>query len=245
MPLKLLEAAWATPPNVRAGCTSRTGGSSTGPYDTLNLSVGVGDAPARVAENRRRLLAATGCERIQWLHQTHGTEVFHAQASPAGGSSDEARGVAADAVWTDEPGVALAVLVADCVPALLCDGKGRAVAAMHCGWRGATGGVIEATLAALPAPPHTLTAWLGPAICGKCYEVGADVHERASGGAAFAAVRRGKWRFDLPAYVAARLTGLGVREVVRSGLCSACDGQFFSHRRDGVTGRMAAVIWMR
>lgn len=245
MPLTLLEATWAAPPNVRAGCTVRFGGSSAGPYATLNLGVGVGDAPALVAENRRRLLAATGCGRIQWLHQTHGTEVFHAPAFPHGDAGDEAQGAPADAVWTDAPGLALAVLVADCVPALLCDGEGSVVAAMHCGWRGATGGVIEATLATLPAPPHTLCAWLGPAICGQCYEVGADVHEHAGGGAAFTRVGRDKWRFDLPAYVAGRLTALGVREVARSGLCSACDGQFFSHRRDGVTGRMAAVIWMR
>ena len=246
MPLALLEAAWPAPRGIGAGCTTRAGGASAGPYATLNVGAGVRDARERVAENRRRLLAATGCEGIQWLRQTHGAEVFHAAQLPAPQRPDD-RGdaPAADAMWTERRGLALAVTVADCVPALLCDARGGVVAALHCGWRGATGGVIEATLAALPAAPDALRAWLGPAICAACYEVGDDVHGHAGGGAAFARAGGGKWRFDLPAYVAERLTSLGVREVARSGVCVSCDERFFSHRRDGITGRMAAVIWRR
>ena len=240
--MQVVEPAWAAPQSVRALCTTRTGGVSTGPYAALNLAAHVGDAPQRVAENRRRLLRRARCSRIQWLDQAHGTRVQRVAAGGAGGAG--AAPPLADAAWTDARGVALAVMAADCAPVLFCDVAGGAVAAAHCGWRGATGGVVEATLQALPAPPARLVAWIGPAICGNCYVVGDEVRDQAGDDAAFAAIGRGKWRFDLPGHIAAKLAALGVATVARCNLCTACDERFFSWRRDGVTGRFATLVWL-
>lgn len=253
MPVDVVEPAWTAPSGVYALCTTRAGGVSRGRYATLNLASHVGDAPGHVAENRKRLLRRAACSRVQWLRQVHGARVASVTAPEAGGQlsrseqPDEANASppVADAAWTDAPGVGLAVMVADCAPVLLHDVAGGLVAVAHCGWRGATGGVIEATLQALPTPPQRLAAWIGPAICQGCYQVGEDVYRQAGGGAAFAADGHHKWRFDLPGYVAAKLAALGVGAVTRCGLCTSCHEGFFSHRRDGATGRMAAVIWLR
>lgn len=229
-----LEAAWKAP--ARVLCTTRRGGVSEGRYAECNLGLHVGDDPVRVARNRRAVVAATGRDGIQWLDQVHGTEVVRVDAvGPA---------VTADAAWTERPGTALAVAVADCVPAVVSDTAGTVAAVVHCGWRGAVGGIVEAAVAALPARAGTLQAWLGPAICGRCYAVRRDVYDRAGGGPTFHRAGAGTWRFDLPEYVARRFETVGVREVVRSGLCTRCDDRFFSHRRDGVTGRSAAVVWL-
>lgn len=228
------EAAWEAPGRVL--CTTRAGGASTGPYAECNLGMHVGDDPGRVARNRRAVVAATGQDGIQWLDQVHGTEVVRVDApGPA---------ITADAAWTERRGMALAVAVADCVPAVVCDTAGTVAAVVHCGWRGAVGGIVEASVDQLPVAPEALEVWLGPAICRRCYEVRGDVYDRAGGGPTFQPVRAGTWRFDLPEYVALRFETLGVREVVRSGLCTRCDDRFFSHRRDGVTGRSAAVVWL-
>ena len=236
MPPETLEPVWGAPARVRALCTTRRGGASIGPYAECNLGVHVGDDPQRVARNRRGLSAATGHGRIQWLDQVHGVDVRRIRRpGPA---------VTADAAWTDAPGIVLAVGVADCVPALLCAADGSVAAVAHCGWRGAVGGIVEATVRALPVAAGALHVWLGPAICGRCYEVRRDVRDRAGGGPAFRPAGAGKWLFDLPEFVARRFEALGPREVVRSGLCSRCDDRFFSHRRDGVTGRNAAVVWL-
>lgn len=231
-----LEVAWGAPPSVRAVYTTRRGGASAGRYAECNLGVHVGDDPGLVTRNRRAVAAATGQEGIQWLDQVHGSDVVRVDAvGPA---------VKADAAWTVRPGVALAGAVADCVPAVVCDAAGTVAAVVHCGWRGAVGGIVEAATGVLPARTGTLQAWLGPAICGRCYEVRRDVYDRAGGGPTFQRAGAGRWRFDLPEYVARRLETLGVGEVVRSGLCTRCDDRFFSHRRDGVTGRTAAVVWL-
>ena len=228
------EAAWDAP--ARVLCTTRRGGVSVGRYAQCNLGLHVGDDPDRVARNRRAVVAATGQDDIQWLDQVHGAEVVRVDAvGPAR---------TADAAWTERPGTPLAVAVADCVPAVVSDTAGTVAAVVHCGWRGAVGGIVEAAVDQLPAAPETLHVWLGPAICGRCYEVRRDVYDRAGGGPAFEPVRAGTWRFDLPEYVARRFEALGVGEVVRSGLCTRCDDRFFSHRRDGVTGRTAAVVWL-
>ena len=233
---ELLEAAWRAPRTVRAVCTTRRGGLSTGPYAECNLGGHVGDDPKRVEENRRCLGAAIRRDRIQWLDQVHGVDVLRV---------DRAGPVAtADAAWTERPGVVLAVTVADCVPAVFGDERGRIVGVAHCGWRGAVGGIVEAAVEALPVAPEALHVWLGPAICGHCYEVRDDVRELAGGGPTFRPGGEGTLRFDLPEYVARRFAALGVREVARSGLCTRCDDRFFSYRRDGVTGRSAALAWL-
>lgn len=236
MPLELLEADWSEPGQVQAVSTTRAGGDSRG-----ELDLGRTGGEERLARNRARLYAAIGKPRVQWLRQVHGTGVHHA---PRVGDA-----VRADAVWTDVPGVAVAVTTADCIPIVVTDRASDVVAAIHCGWRGAVGGVIEATLRALPVEANDLRAWLGPGICGRCYEVGDDVYERAvawpDGAGTFAPTDvAGKWLFDLPAYAAGRLRAAGVDEIYRSNACTFHDDRFFSYRRDGQTGLMATVAWI-
>ena len=236
MSIELLEADWSEPGKARAVSTTRAGGVGGG-----ELDLGRTDAPERLAGNRARLLAAIGQTRVQWLKQVHGAKVHRARRAGAA--------VEADAVWTDVPGVAVAVTIADCIPVAVTDAGASVVAVMHCGWRGAVGGVIEATLGELPVDANDLRAWLGPGICGRCYEVGADVYESAlvwpGGAETFSPTGvEGKWLFDLPAYVAGRLRAAGVSDVCRSDACTFHDGRFFSYRRDGETGRMATVAWI-
>lgn len=236
MPSDLLEAVFSIPGKIRAVSTTRAGG-----VGGRELDLGGSAKPEHLAENRAQLLAAIGHTRVQWLNQVHETGVHYARKV--------GNAVQADAVWTDVPGVAVAVRTADCIPVVVADGEGSIVAVVHCGWRGAVDGVIEATLCELPVQPGFLKAWLGPGICGQCYEVGDDVYARAAtftdgAGAFVPAGTAGKWLFDLPGYVANRLQAAGVTEVCRSGACTFHEERFFSHRRDGETGRMATVAWI-
>ena len=234
MSLKLIEADWSGPGKVRALTTTRMGGAD-------GCELDLGRAAGRLAENRARLLGAIGRTRVQWLDQVHGTRVHYVRrVGPA---------VEADAAWTDVPGVAIAVTTADCIPVVVADRANCIVGVIHCGWRGAVDGVIEATLRELPVDADDLRAWLGPGICGRCYEVGTDVYERATvwpdAPSTFTATgTTGKWLFDLPAYVAGRLGSAGVSEVCRSNACTFHEDRFFSHRREGETGRMATVAWI-
>lgn len=243
----LIEPQWPVPGRVRAVVTTRAGGVSEPPYESFNLAFHVGDAAERVHRNRRRLLAAVGLDNVQWLDQEHGRRVLAASSLTAASGP-----VTADASWTAAPDLGLAVLVADCVPLLLANVDGSLVAAVHCGWRGTVAGVVEATLDALPESPSRLVAWLGPGVCGDCYEVGSDVHD------ALAADERRtvlmeqpsacgdarKWRMDLPALIVAHLRRAGLERIVASSLCTICDRRFYSYRRDGQTGRFAALIWL-
>lgn len=231
----MLEADWSRSGQVRAVSTTRSGGAIG------ELDLGRAGGKERLERNRARLCAAIGKPHVQWLRQVHGTRVHHALRVGAE--------VQADAVWTDIPGVAIAVTTADCIPIVLADNASDLVAVIHCGWRGAVGGVIETTLRALPAEANDLRAWLGPAICGRCYEVGRDVYERAvtwpGGAGTFSPARvAGKWLFDLPAYAAGRLKAAGVDKVCRSDACTFHEDRFFSYRRDGRTGLMATVAWI-
>ena len=241
----LIEPEWPVPNRVRALVTTRSGGTSEPPYESFNLAFHVGDAAARVRRNRHRLLAAAGIGTVQWLDQEHGRRVLAARAATAEGP------VTADACWTAAPGLGLAVLVADCIPLLLAAVDGSTVAAVHCGWRGTVAGVIEATLRAMPVPPDRLVAWLGPGVCGGCYEVGTEVRDGLDGGEREAVLtardrRCGvpRWQMDLPALVARRLRRSGLRTIIESSLCTKCDGRFYSYRREGRTGRCAALIWL-
>ena len=236
MSLELLEADWSKRGKVRAVSTARAGGVGGG-----ELDLGRTGASGRLAQNRARLLDAIGKTRVQWLNQVHGMRVHYAARVGAT--------VEADAVWTDVPGVAVAITTADCIPVVVADVASSVVAAIHCGWRGAVGGIIEDTLRELPVDANDLRAWLGPGICGRCYEVGGDVYEMAAvwpdGINTFSPTEvAGKWLFDLPAYVAGRLRAAGVADVCRSNACSFHERRFFSHRRDGETGRMATVAWI-
>ena len=235
---------WPSASRVQAAFTLRPGGYSRGPYAGLNLGTHVGDVPRAVAANRARLHRGLKlpAEPV-WLHQVHGTQVLHLPA--AGGRP------VADAAWTDRPGVVCAVQVADCLPVLLADREGTRVGAAHAGWRGLAAGVLEATVAAMGLPAGRLMAWLGPAIGPRSFEVGEEVHaafaERYPGDAVhFQAVAPGRWRADLYGLARARLERSGVQSICGGGDDTFSDrGRYYSHRRDGVTGRMAALIWLQ
>jgi len=237
--MQVLEADWEVP-GVRAFTTLRIGGYSAAPWDGCNLGDHVGDEPAAVAANRGLLAAhlPTGA-RIQWLRQVHGSRVVEA----TGAGTPEA-----DACWSGEPGLACAVLTADCLPVLLAARDGTRVAAAHAGWRGLLGGVLEAVVSALPVPPGELLAWLGPAIGPDAFEDGPEVRDafmaRGAGDSAFRpSASEGRYLADLYALARQRLATAGVGRVTGGGHCTYGEPQhFFSYRRDGRTGRMASLV---
>jgi YfiH family protein len=232
---------WPLPRHVRSIITTRAGGTSTGPYSSMNLGTRVDDDPASVAANRAFLRRCLPSEPA-WLQQVHGNHVkrLDEDAGPAD----------ADAAVTRTPGRVCAVMVADCLPVLLADRAGSVVAAAHAGWRGLSGGVIENTVGAMAVPPGNLVAYLGPAIGPRAFEVGADVRSAFLAGgsdadSAFVAHAPGKWLADLFRLARQRLKTIGVGAVYGGGSCTYSDStRFFSHRRDKVTGRMAALIWI-
>lgn len=241
--LGLLTPDWPAPSGVRAAFTLRAGGVSAPPYDSLNVAAHVGDLPACVAENRRRLreqLRLPG--EPAWLEQVHGTDVAELDGQEAGAP--------ADAVITRRAGRACAVQVADCMPVLFAARDASVVGVAHAGWRGLAAGVLEATVARLGVPPAGLIAWLGPAISARHFEVGSEVRAafvaRDAGAAdAFAANARGRWQCDLVALARRRLAALGIVSVSGGEWCTHSDRErFFSFRRDGQCGRMAALIWL-
>lgn len=237
---------WPAPANVRALVTTRHGGVSVGPYTSFNLGDHVGDNPAAVAENRRILRARLPAVPV-WLKQVHGKQCCDASAcSNAKGNQPPE----ADAAYSRKPGVVCAVLTADCLPILLCDEDGTVVAAAHAGWRGLAAGVIESTVAAMGVPGENLLAWLGPAIGPQQFEVGGEVRDTFSAhdpqaARAFAARPNGKWLCDIYLLARQRLAGLGVCRIAGADFCTVSDTErFFSYRHDGVTGRMASLIWL-
>lgn len=235
---------WPAPRWVRAGSTTRGGGASQAPYDSLNLGDHVGDEPACVKENRDRLIHDHQLPaQPLWLRQVHGTTAVDAATVRAG--------VDADASYARHPEIVCAVLTADCLPVLLCDDGGSVVAAVHAGWRGLAAGVIEATVVQLGCPAHRLMAWLGPAIGPQVFEVGEEVRRAFSDDnpecvSAFRPSPNGRWFADLYALARQRLFALGIGRVYGGHWCTYSDPvRFFSYRRDGVTGRMATVIWLQ
>ena len=238
---ELIVPGWDAPAGVKAVVTTRSGGISAAPWGSFNLGDHVGDSPAAVAENRRRLRRLLPAEPV-WLKQVHGTACLDAAAAVTGAE--------ADAVWTRQRGVVCAVMTADCLPILLCDDAGVVVAAVHAGWRGLAGGVIESAVSAMAEAPERLLAWIGPAIGPTAFEVREDVRETFTSAdpksdAAFVAKAGGKFWCDLPRLALERLFALGVRRVTSADLCTVSDpARFFSFRRDGVTGRMATCIWL-
>jgi len=236
---------WPAPPVVNALVTTRAGGASAGPFATFNLATHTGDRAGDVARNRAALVAGCGLDAVAWLDQQHGTSVL------AVGRPVPAAPPVADAAFTREQGVACAVLTADCVPVLLCDRAGTVVGAAHGGWRGLVGGVIGALLGAIATPPRELLAWIGPAIGPERYEVGDDVAEAVAratpagfGPCVTARTASCKWSADLPGLARAQLLAAGVTGVYGGEVCAFDDLRFYSYRRDGVTGRMATLIWL-
>ena len=243
-----MRPAWPLPPGVRAAFSLRAGGASEAPFDGLNLGSHVGDAVAAVQRNRTLWAQQLGCRPV-FLDQVHGV-----QLQPV--VSDTPDGLPADAAWTAQRRVACSVLVADCLPVLLCDGDGGVVSAGHAGWRGLAGvdgvGVVEAQ-----ARVHRrgdVLAWLGPCIGPRVFEVGDEVRqafERVLPQAAVCFQRGqapGKWLADLAGLARQRLQALGIVQVFGNdsspAWCTVSNpSRFFSYRRDGVCGRMAASIW--
>jgi YfiH family protein len=251
MPLEgALRPQWAADARVGALMSSRAGGVSVAPFESLNLGFSAGDERAAVDENRRRFAAALGARPV-WMSQRHGTRVLRLRADAAEATSSAE---AADAAITTEVGVACTVMVADCMPVLFAGPDGRGVGAAHAGWRGLAGGVLETTVTALceasRCAPRDLQAWLGPCIGPRQFEVGADVVEAFGDGKRFIARPRPdgamRWLADLPGLARDRLGALGLTQISSDEACTVEDAsRFFSFRRDGVTGRMAAAVWLR
>jgi len=248
---------WSAPPNVRAACTTREGGVSQGCYASLNLGDHVGDLAADVATNRDRLRQAIGAQPV-FLQQVHGTGVVALDA----GQDIVRDGTAADACTATAIGLACTIMVADCLPVLFTDEAGERVAAAHAGWRGLAGGVLEQAVrcftpesnGALAHRASKVIAWLGPCIGPKAFEVGAEVKAAFEAHAPEAAAcfrpaqAPGKWLADLPALARQRLRAAGVEAVYGNdgsdGWCTVSQpSRFFSHRRDGISGRFAALVW--
>ncbi|RYY91197.1 MAG: peptidoglycan editing factor PgeF [Comamonadaceae bacterium] len=262
-----LRPRWPAPPGVQALCTTRAGGASSGRHASLNLGAHVGDDPGHVASNRVYLSEAIGADPV-FLRQVHGTEVLDLDDLASYSSGEPT----ADACIASRLGLACTVMVADCLPVLLCTADGARVGAVHAGWRGLAAGVIEAAIARIrraaadageSAAAGTLHVWLGPCIGPGEFEVGPEV-KAAFESAAPSAARcfrpaaeaaaepgpddRPKWLADLPALARQRLAALGEHSVHgNDGSDAWCTvrqpSRFFSHRRDGVTGRFAASVW--
>ena len=232
---------WPAPANVKVLQTTRLGGASLAPYDSLNLGLHVGDDPVRVNHNRMRLAPLMPSEPV-WLEQVHGTAVANADAA--------ACRVVADACIARHRGAVCVVMTADCLPVLLCDEDGTVAGAAHAGWRGLCDGVLEATVKAMTVAPHKLLAWLGPAISQEHFEVGSEVRDafiahQAQATEAFLAQGDGKYRADLYLLARQRLHVLGVPRIFGGEYCTFGERErFFSHRRDGVSGRMGTFIWL-
>lgn len=244
--LRLIEPHWPRHPRIRACVTTRQGGVSRGAFSSLNLADHVGDDPADVAKNRHLLRMRLGLEHEPgWLAQVHGIDVVRLERADAGTVSR------ADAAWTDRPGLACAILTADCLPVLLADDDGTCVAAAHAGWRGLCAGVLERTVARLPVASRSLTAWLGPAIGAEAFEVGQEVVDAFAAidsGATFAfrEGRAGRYLGDLHLLARRRLAAAGVTRVYGDATqCTVRDADvYFSYRRDRTCGRMATLVWI-
>jgi YfiH family protein len=239
----LLDIEWRLPAGVHAAFTTRVGGVSSAPWDSFNVATHVGDVAEDVAANRARLATLLALPSDPaWLNQVHGTAVADLDARPQGV-------ITADAAIARTDGRVCVVMVADCLPVLFASQDGQRIAAAHAGWRGLAAGVLEQTVAAMGVRGDVLTAWLGPAISKEHFEVGEEVRAAfvdadTGAAAAFARNAGGKWQADLAGLARRRLTTLGVTDVSGGQWCTFADRKrFFSHRRDGKGGRMAALIW--
>lgn len=240
---------WPAPERVKSVLTTRFGGASEPPFEAFNLGDHVGDSAQSVAANRESLLREISAQSVFWLNQVHGVDVVQV--------AEPSAVVKADASWSRTPGIACAVLTADCLPVLLCDDQASVVAAVHGGWRGLVAGVLEQTLAALPVGPSQVMAYLGPAIGVDQYEVGLEVVEAILHSAktpgllsalktAISPSAKRPLHFQVDLYQLARmqLQHLGVERVYGGEFCTYQDPRFYSYRQQPVTGRQASLIWL-
>jgi YfiH family protein len=247
-----IEPDWPAPPNILALSTSRLGGNSKAPYNSLNLGHHVGDDPEAVQANRRLLNGLLPSDaQVQWLQQQHG-----ALAVQVNGRINSAPYPQADSAYTFDLNKACAVLTADCLPVLLCNERGTLVAAAHAGWRGLSNGVLESLVASLPCPVNELMVWLGPAIGPQAFEVGVEVRQTFLQDSVHpvaiarcfetSANRSGHYLADLYELARIRLSGLGINKIYGGTRCTFSEpDHFFSYRRDGQTGRMASLILIK
>jgi YfiH family protein len=232
---------WPAPARVKSVITTRNGGVSRGRFASLNLGLRSGDDCECVIENRARVQRLLPDEP-KWLRQVHGTTVVRADGL--------AEIPEADAAIARRSGTVCAVMIADCLPVLFCDEAASVVGVAHAGWRGLSSGVLESTLAAMSVTPERVLAYLGPAIGPAVYEVGGDVRDAflnrsPAAASAFTARSNGKWLADLHLLARQRLAAAGVTRIYANDACTASEpNRFFSYRRDGVTGRMAALAWL-
>jgi hypothetical protein len=250
---------WPAHVNVEAWATTRVGGVSAAPWDSLNLGAHVGDSAQHVRKNRRLLQhQLPDGLRLQWLNQVHGTQVAIIRHD-----SSAFKPKTADAAALINPGTAAIVMTADCLPVLFCDVDGTVAAAAHAGWRGLLDGVLENTVSALKVPASELMAWMGPAIAPCHFQIGDEVRTAFLANPTIAtastassvlldsafvpcANEPGKWMMDIYAVARLRLQLAGISRVYGGGICTVCDkNRFFSYRRDGVTGRMASLIYLK
>ena len=246
--MKTIRPNWPAPEGVVAFSTTRSGGFSEGAFEGLNIAQHVGDSGAAVAHNRQILSSELPPQcSIAWLTQEHGARIVSARVTPDTPN--------ADGSWTDQLGVASAVMTADCLPVLFCSRSGDVVASAHAGWRGLNLGVLESCVAALPVASSTLMAWLGPAIGPNAFEVGDEVRQQFLSSSSqsmkgqvaecFVATPEKPDHFHADLYRLARLrlNQAGVMDIYGGGYCTFSDpGLFYSYRRDGETGRMATLI---
>jgi polyphenol oxidase len=234
-------ANWNVPTCINAGTTTRHGGGSQLPYDSLNLASHVGDNTETVRLNRDyiRHLLTLPAEPI-WLNQVHGTRII---------KPGETDNLDADGIYTDQSGIVCAVLTADCVPLLMCDKDGMQIAAVHIGWRGFCSGIIQNSVSLFSGNPNTMLAWIGPHIGENAYEVGDDVYRACINknkylDKAFKKNLRGRWNASLNKLVQDELKSYGIMNIYNTNFCTfKNNSQFFSFRRNNLTGRMASMIW--
>ena len=245
-PLDWIAPDWPAPPGVRVITTTRSGGESRSPYSSLNLGAGTGDGPAVVARNRARIRSSLGLEHEPcWLDQVHGSTVVRAACYETAPRADASVGEAGSPPC--------AVLTADCLPVVLCDTSGTRVGIAHAGWRGLACGVLASCVDSMDRPGRELLAWLGPAIGPESYEVDSEVRNACLAAASDARsafvpspTQTGRWIANLYAIATCQLESLGVERIYGGGFCTYGDEKrFFSHRRDGMTGRFATLAWIR
>jgi polyphenol oxidase len=246
----ILKPDWPAPDNIRSAITTREGGKSSGVYAGFNLGTHVQDDPLNVQANRQLLCHELQLQKTpQWLEQVHGNKIVEAQA--------DGRVRTADACFTREQGLACVVMTADCLPVLICDKQGTQVAAVHCGWRSLSQSILEKTISTFSTSPQDLLVYLGPAISAKHFEVGMDVleaffetsrsaqHTDKIAAAFLPGKRPLHFYADIYALAKAELDSLGVKNIYGGGACTFAESDtYYSYRRDGVTGRMASLIWL-
>ena len=235
---------WPAPPHVRSFFSTRAGGVSVGSYASLNLGLHVGDVADGVLANRQLLADRLGVRPV-FMEQVHGTDVAHIHPLSPDGSQ-------ADAAFTAHQKVACTVMVADCLPLLITNAEGSIVAAVHAGWRGLAAGVIEAALQKFPQPEQVLV-WLGPCIGPQAFEVGHEVRDEFvlhnPLATQYFVPQQDKWLANLSALARQRFNQQGINAIYGNDgsqpWCTLSNPSiFFSHRRDRISGRMAACIWL-